>query len=121
MTGDHRFWCKSAAALSKQVQPITEMTGNGILFLSDPQLRSDAARETVRNALSAGGHGVMTGTAEEGSCSARLLGRGDMEFLRYPVHLNEPQYQALKARNQFKQTIPYHSPEMNPGLVYQLK
>lgn len=122
MTGDHRFWCKSAAGtLFKQVQPITERQGNGILFLSDPQLRSDAAREAVQNALSAGGHCVMTGTAEKGSYSARLLERGKMEFLRYPVHLNEAQYQALKARNQFKQTIPYHSPEMNPGLVFPIK
>lgn len=116
---DHRFWCKPVEdALSKGVQPITEMNGKGILFLSDPQLRSDTTREVVQNVLFSGGRCVMTGTSEKGSYSAQLLQRGEMEFLRYPVHLDVCQYHALKKANHFIQAIPYHSPEQHPGISF---
>ena len=60
----------------------------------------------------------MTGTSEKGSYSAQLLQRGEMEFLRYPVHLDVCQYHALKKANHFIQAIPYHSPEQHPGISF---
>ena len=43
----------------------------GILFVSDPQLRTTAARTAAVQVLSRGGMAVMTGTVEKGSYSAR--------------------------------------------------
>ena len=75
----------------------------GILFLSDPQLRSERARKTADCVLSLGGKAVMTGTLEN------LFHQGKMELLRYPVHLNYAQFQRLAEQNRFSAVIPYHS------------
>lgn len=80
------------------------------MFVSDPQLRSEAARETAERALSSGGAAVMTGTLEAGSYSERLFRQGKMALLRYPVHLNRAQYRLLTQENDFARAVPYHSP-----------
>ncbi len=109
---DYKPWCKSTSeGLPELVMPITEMEETGIVFLSDPQLRTASARSTTEDILSHGGYCVMTGTAEKGSYSAQLLEQGEMDFLRYPVHLGRSQYEGLIGRNDFAQAIPYHSPE----------
>lgn len=54
----------------------------------------------------------MTGAAERGSCSAQLLESGQMEFLRYPVHLNKTQMETLAGENSFSKVIAYHCPEI---------
>ena len=84
----------------------------GIVFVSDPQLRSDAAREAAKQVLAAGGMAVMTGTLERGSYSEILFRQGKMTLHRYPVHLNYAQFERLKEQNDFPQTIPYHSNEL---------
>ena len=82
----------------------------GIVFLSDPQLRSEAARETARRVLSIGGRGILTGTLEAGSESEALHRQGSMLSLRYPVHMNTAQFCSLAAQNRFRETIAYHYP-----------
>ncbi|MDO4493511.1 MAG: MBL fold metallo-hydrolase [Clostridia bacterium] len=86
---------------------------HGIVFVSDPQLRSEEARKTVASVLSAGGKAIMTGTAEHGSFSEMLLEKKEMEMIRFPVHLNHRQYEKLISENRFSKAIPYHTPEIS--------
>lgn len=79
------------------------------MFVSDPQLRSEAARNTAEQVLSLGGRVAMTGTLEKGSYSEELYRQGNMELLRYPVHLNQTQFQQLVKRSRFEKTVAYHS------------
>ena len=83
----------------------------GIIFLSDPQLRSESAQSTAERVLSLGGKAVMTGTLEKGSYSDFLFHQGSMKLLRYPVHCNHVQFKQLAEENSFSITIPYHSEE----------
>ena len=85
----------------------------GIVFVSDPQLRSGTARDIAGQVLSLGGTAVMTGTLEKGSYSETLFNQGRMELSRYPVHLNHAQFERLAEKNYFGQTIPYHSEEFS--------
>ncbi len=85
----------------------------GIVFVSDPQLRSKAAQSAAEQVLSLGGMTVMTGTLEKGSYSEELFQQDKMALLRYPVHLNHAQFERLKGQNDFQQTIPYHSKEFS--------
>lgn len=94
------------------VEPYSGQT-QGIVFVSDPQLRNAAAQSTAEQVLALGGMAVMTGTLEKGSYSEALFRLGKMELLRYPVHLNHAQLSLLKDRNNFRRTIPYHSVEFN--------
>lgn len=93
--------------------PVSPYCGQrqGIVFVSDPQLRSDAAQDIAKQVLSYGGRAVMTGTVEKASYSESLLQQGKMELLRYPVHLNYSQFQRLAGKNNFAKTIPYHCAE----------
>lgn len=103
-------WLKPGAnKLSEVVAPYCGTEARGILFVSDPQLRSAAARELVRGVLAKGGGAVMTGTAEKGGFSAQLLEHSQMELLPYPVHQNRTQMNALAEANSFDKVIPYHS------------
>ena len=87
----------------------------GIVFVSDPQLRGEEARRIAKEALSSGGMAVMTGTLEKGSYSEALYRQGNMALLRYPVHLDHAQFESLKAKNDFAQTISYHSGAFSAG------
>ncbi|MDO4315713.1 MAG: MBL fold metallo-hydrolase [Oscillospiraceae bacterium] len=112
-TEEYHGWMKPAAGtLQNAAAPYSETEKQGILFISDPQLRSPAARDAVRTVLALGGHAVMTGTVEHGSFSAQLVKDGQMELLRYPVHLNLRQMEALAGKNPFARVIPYHSAEI---------
>ena len=84
-----------------------------IMFISDPQLRSEKSHALVQEIISSGGHGVMTGTVENGSFSEKLIGAGIMDLLRYPVHQNVKEYKALVDKNDFRKTIPYHTAEFS--------
>lgn len=103
------FWYRPAGA-GVPVLPYSGQT-EGLIFVSDPQLRSEAAREAAEAVLSRGGLPIMTGTLEKGSYSDGLYRKGQMALLRYPVHLNYAQFSRLKEKNDFKRCIPYHSPE----------
>lgn len=102
------FWYRPGA-IAAPTEPYRDQT-EGVVFVSDPQLRSEAARETAERALSSGGAAVMTGTLEAGSYSERLFRQGKMALLRYPVHLNRAQYRLLTQENDFARAVPYHSP-----------
>lgn len=84
----------------------------GIVFVSDPQLKSKPAREAAEQIQALGGFAVMTGTPEQGSYSDWLLKQGKMKLLQYPVHLNYAQFQHLVHENRFERVIPYHSPDV---------
>ena len=85
----------------------------GIVFVSDPQLRSTAAQSAAERVLSLGGMAVMTGTLEKGSYSDKLFRQGKMALLRYPVHLNHAQFGQLAAKNRFARVVPYHTKEFS--------
>lgn len=101
------FWYRQAK-INAPVCPYEGQT-QGIVFVSDPQLRSRAAQNAAEQVLSAGGRAVMTGTLEKGSYSEELFRQEKMALLRYPVHLNHAQFEQLKGQNDFQQAIPYHS------------
>lgn len=86
------------------------LKSEGIVFLSDPQLRGTAG-ECARTLLEAGARGIMTGTPEHGSFSEELLNSGEMIFVRYPVHLNQASCRKLLAENQIEKAVYYHSSE----------
>ena len=101
------FWYRQVK-IKASVCPYDGQT-QGIVFVSDPQLRSDAAQNAAEQVLALGGMAVMTGTLEKGSYSEYLFRQGKMVLLRYPVHLNHAQFEQLKGKNNFQQAIPYHS------------
>ena len=101
------FWYKQNK-ISTSIQPYCGQS-SGIIFVSDPQLRSSSAQNMAEQVLSMGGIVVMTGTVEKGSYSEALLQDGNMVFLPYPVHLNYAQFRQLESQNNFIKTIPYHS------------
>lgn len=105
------FWYKDKKILS----PVRQYDGekSGIIFVSDPQLRSDTAQSMAKQVLSLGGIAVMTGTLEKGSFSEMLFGQGKAEMSRYPVHLNHAQAHRLTEQNDFKQTVFYHSKDFS--------
>ena len=90
----------------------------GIVFVSDPQLRSSKGRMIAKQVLSLGGAAVMTGTTEKGSYSAQLIQQGNMVQLSYPVHLNYAQFEKLRSENNFSRSIPYHSGELTADREY---
>ncbi len=111
---EYGAWLKpGVAGLSGAAAPFRGTEARGILFVSDPQLRSPAARELVRSVLKLGGRAVMSGTVERGSFSADLLECGRMELLPYPVHQNLTQMRALAEANVFNRVIPYHSAKIS--------
>ena len=105
------FWYRPVK-INAPVRPYDGQT-KGIVFVSDPQLRSGAAQKAAEQVLSLGGAAVMTGTLEKGSCSENLFRQGRMALLRYPVHLNHAQFEQLKGKNDFQQAVPYHSREFS--------
>lgn len=105
------FWYRKP----KNKIPVQRYSGQsqGVIFISDSQLRSKAAENTARRVLSSGGVPIMTGTLEKESYSESLYLEGKMKLLRYPVHLNRSQFTYLKEQNNFKRVIPYHSEEFS--------
>ncbi|MGN1047097.1 MAG: MBL fold metallo-hydrolase [Eubacteriales bacterium] len=92
----------------------------GIVFVSDPQLRTEKSQQVAEDVLKHGGKAVMTGTTERGSYSETLLRRGCMEKLHYPVHLSYSQLQQLAEQNNFKRIIPYHSAEFSLPRTFRI-
>ena len=105
------FWYRPEK-INAPVRPYSGQT-RGIVFVSDPQLRSAAAQRAAERVLSLGGMAVMTGTLEKGSYSENLFQQGKMALLHYPVHLNHAQFAQLTGENDFQQTLPYHSGEFS--------
>ncbi|MGN0618101.1 MAG: hypothetical protein ACI4J7_03675, partial [Ruminiclostridium sp.] len=104
------YWCRNFD-LSAAFYETAEKCH--IIFISDPQLKSEKAKTLAGRIISGGGFGIMTGTVENGSFSHKLMQSGKMKFLRYPVHQNISEYRRLAENNCFKQIIPFHSREID--------
>lgn len=107
---DEHYWYKSANYTAFEYEPDRRCD---ILFLSDPQLRSENARVAAQRVIWDGGCGIMTGTVELGSFSEKLIRAGKMKLVRYPVHQNYKELKLLAERNDFHRVIPYHSAEFS--------
>lgn len=105
-------WIKKDVVLSGDISLFSEEHPTDVVFASDPQLRKAEAQEIAEKVLEHG-YAIMTGTVESGTMSARLLEEGKMSMLRFPVHLNYPQFRNVAMNNSFKQIIIYHSPEFD--------
>ena len=105
------FWYKEVN-INAPVCPYDGQT-QGVVFVSDPQLRSAAAQGMAERVLSLGGTAVMTGTLEKDSYSEALFRQGEMALLRYPVHLNHGQFEGLAGKNGFGRTVLYHTAEFS--------
>lgn len=101
------FWRKKE--ISDTEVHLWKKGASGIIFLSDPQLISRSACKIVNDALAHGDSCILTGNVDKGSESEHLLKEGLVNLIRYPVHQNYHQYQALMEVNHFRQVIPYHS------------
>lgn len=104
-------WVQPDAFLSRE---------KGVVFLSGPQLTGKAGQR-AREMVAHGALGIMTGTPDAGSLSAEMLEKGQMLFLRYPVHLDARQCRELAEKNQFGRVIPYHSPEIDCSRSFSLQ
>ena len=80
----------------------------GIVFISDPQLKSNAAAKTADQILAMGGKIIATGFIEDKTYAKNLLDKGKLEALIYPIHQNYKEYLYLLDKNSFKKSIPYH-------------
>ena len=101
------FWYRPVS-IDAAVSPCDGRT-RGVVFVSAPQLRGEPARKIAEQVLARGGAAVMTGTLEKDSYSETLFRQGRMSLLRYPVHLNHPQFERLKRENRVVRAIPYPS------------
>lgn len=84
-----------------------------VLMLADEFMKQAVLLYTGQWNVTYGALGIMTGTPDAGSLSAEMLEKGQMLFLRYPVHLDARQCRELAEKNQFGRVIPYHSPEID--------
>lgn len=89
----------------------------GIIFLSNPQLRTESTRMIAEHLIERGAYGILTGTVEKGTYAAALLEQGKAMVLPYPVHLNRRQSQKLCSMNHFGYTVFYHSSEIKHEAV----
>lgn len=105
-------WIREDVKLTGDVFLYSEDQHTDVVFVSDPQLRSADAR-TIAEQVLENGHAIMTGTVEAGTMSEKLLKEGKMTMLRFPVHLNYPQFRKVAMENSFKQIIIYHSKEFD--------
>lgn len=118
-SNDH-YWYKSSPFLCETGIKEINDDSKGLIFISDPQLRSPHNRNTVKSLLSKGARVLLTGTAEKNSFSSMLLQQGKASFIRYPVHQNLKQFQKLETLNNFSFSIPYHSPEFRVDDCYDI-
>ena len=112
---DEQYWYKSADFSAFEYETDRRCD---VLFLSDPQLRSENARIAAQRAIWDGDFGVMTGTVECGSFSEKVIRNGRMRFVRYPVHQNYRELRLLSERNDFQRVMPYHSGEIPGGTFF---
>lgn len=112
------FWCRKLE-LRKDIQLYSGQK-QGIVFISDPQLRKEQSQKIVSEIIDNNGVAIMSGTFEKGSYSEKLHKENKMEMLRYPVHQSYLEYQQLVDKNNFKITIPYHCPDLHFRKVVEI-
>ena len=109
------FWVQPQARAFLQairVRPWDGLSvpGQGICFLSVPQLDTPAAWETARR-FAQNGSVVLTGAAAEGSGAGQLRQQGRAIFARIPVHCSDRESKALQRHNRFARTVAFHAPD----------
>lgn len=123
---DRPWWLKKEAALQKEKKwgRLEEWNGEpGFLLLSDPQLEREESRLLAERVRAMGGEILFTGHIYEDTWGDRLRKEGKAGFLRYPVHMNRKEAQAVRERNSFRKTVLTHCPFEIPAEegVFSLK
>ncbi len=106
-------WLKHSPNIDK-FKPYTGEGEQGVVFISDSQLNKPMQQLIAKDLLSKGAYGIMTGTVDKGSFSESLIQQNKMEYICYPVHLSNSQYNLLKNKNIFANTVPYHTKDFQP-------
>ena len=112
-------WIRKNVILQGDVSLYMEGEKPDVVFVSDPQLKSPEARMIAEQVLEFG-HGIMTGTTEKGTMSAKLIEAEKMTMLRFPVHLNYSQFCRVAANNTFKNVVIYHSKEFDCEKIFEV-
>lgn len=82
----------------------------GLIFFSDPQLKSREGQEIAQKIINMNGVIILTGHEDAGSYSERLRALGQAISSRYAVHMNEEERNELEGVNTFGCVIGYHCP-----------
>ncbi|MGI5949649.1 MBL fold metallo-hydrolase [Peptoniphilus sp.] len=106
-----KFWHKKIQ-IDRDINLYDE-NESGIVFISDAQLKNKISRRTVDKILSMNGTSISTGTVYDGTYADELVKEGKMYKLRYPVHQNYGEYLKILKENNFLNSIPYHSKNLN--------
>ncbi len=85
----------------------------GIVFISNPQLRTQKTKTLADEILATNGFAMLTGTVEKDTYSDELLKSNRAIKLTYPVHLNYEQAKTLESENDCKRVVYYHSEEFS--------
>lgn len=104
-----RFWYSKNIPCA--INQINDEVKKGIVFISDPQLRSSESRNEVQKLIERGADVILTGSVELNTYSSELLKSGIAKLMLYPVHLNFTQYKTLRKNNCFLHAVAYHTPE----------
>ena len=91
-----------------QFKPLSADCGAGFAFLADPQLKAQSNRDFTEHWLRRKGHIILTGNADQGSFSHRLIEEERAQFLRYSVHMNYAERLHVEEKNMFLQIVPFH-------------
>ena len=102
---DSKWYRKKIEA---EIHPFDEVPEQGLLFVTDPQVRKDKTRKRADKCDQI----ILTGHVYPDTYSDRLLKKGNAVLIPYPVHMNRKQAEALIKKNHFRKTILYHSEEI---------
>lgn len=107
---EDKFWHKNII-IDKDIN-LYNGEKSGIVFISDAQLKNKSSREVVEKVLDMNGTFVSTGTVYDHTFADKLVKRGEMHKLRYPVHQNYSEYLNILEKNNFFDAIFYHSKDL---------
>ena len=83
------------------------------VLVSDSQLNSLEGQEIAAYMISTGQKIILTGNADIGSFSEKLLLSGSATFLRYAVHTSFPEMKMIEKKNTFAEVIAFHSERLH--------
>ena len=106
-------WIKPEAMIELQRIPYINndaaQRDNGFVFLSDPQLKSAEGQKFAGKITDMDGKIIITGNADMGSHSEKLLMCDRALPSRYAVHMSNADRIALEKQNHFANVVPYHN------------
>jgi len=80
----------------------------GIIFVADPQLERPKSQALAQTAINRNSTIVITGYADMGTYSRRLLENKPAIFARYPVHMNDRETNRIISANEFEKSVNFH-------------